>query len=247
MILLRLFKELCELVYYGFKEGTMKILIVEDEIGLADALTQILRKQNYIVDTVYDGLSGLEHIETGIYDFLLIDIMLPEIDGITLLKTIRDMGMSTPVILLSARGDVSDKVSGLDYGADDYVTKPFSIDELLARIRAALRRKMNVVSEDVLRFGNIELNPTNLKLSCEEKELQLILKESKLLELLILRKHAITSKEQMIEKLWGFDSEVEHNNVEVYISFIRKKLTFLDASVRIKTIRNVGYILEVTK
>lgn len=225
----------------------MKILIVEDEIGLADALTQILRKQNYIVDTVYDGLSGLEHIETGIYDFLLIDIMLPEIDGITLLKTIRDMGMSTPVILLSARGDVSDKVSGLDYGADDYVTKPFSIDELLARIRAALRRKMNVVSEDVLRFGNIELNPTNLKLSCEEKELQLILKESKLLELLILRKHAITSKEQMIEKLWGFDSEVEHNNVEVYISFIRKKLTFLDASVRIKTIRNVGYILEVTK
>ena len=247
MILLRLFKELCELVYYGYKEGTMKILIVEDEIGLADALTQILRKQNYIVDTVYDGLSGLEHIETGIYDFLLIDIMLPEIDGITLLKTIRDMGMSTPVILLSARGDVSDKVSGLDYGADDYVTKPFSIDELLARIRAALRRKMNVVSEDVLRFGNIELNPTNLKLSCEEKELQLILKESKLLELLILRKHSITSKEQMIEKLWGFDSEVEHNNVEVYISFIRKKLTFLDASVRIKTIRNVGYILEVTK
>ena len=247
MVLLRLFKELCELVYFSFKEGTMKILIVEDEIGLADALTQILRKQNYIVDTVYDGLSGLEHIETGIYDFLLIDIMLPKIDGITLLKTIRDMGMSTPVILLSARGDISDKVLGLDYGADDYVTKPFSIDELLARIRAALRRKMNVVSEDVLRFGNIELNPTNLKLSCEEKELQLILKESKLLELLIIRKNAVTSKEQMIEKLWGFDSEVEHNNVEVYISFIRKKLTFLNATVRIKTIRNVGYILEVTK
>lgn len=226
-------------------EAHMKILIVEDEIGLADALSQILIKQHYTVDKVYDGQSGLDHMMTGIYDLLLLDIMLPEIDGMSILKTIRSKGNSTPVILLTAKGDVPDKVSGLDCGADDYVAKPFSTDELLARIRAALRRKGEVIQDDALRFGDIELNTTTLCLSCKTKELKLILKESKLLELLLLRKLSVTSKEQIIEKLWGFDTEVEYNNVEVYISFLRKKLLFLESSVRIKTIRNVGYVLEM--
>lgn len=224
----------------------MRILIVEDELHLAEALSQILKKNNYSVDVVHDGESGLDNALSGIYDLLLLDIMLPEMDGITLLKTIREKGMATPVILLTAKGETSDKIAGLDYGADDYVAKPFSTEELLARIRAALRRKGEVVPDDGLKYGDIELNTATLKVTCKSKELKLILKESELLELLIARKSAITSKEQIIEKLWGFDSEVEHNNVEVYVSFLRKKLTFLQSSVRIQTIRGVGYVLEVT-
>lgn len=222
----------------------MRILIVEDEVHLAEALTQILKKNHYSVDAVHDGQSGLDNALSGIYDLILLDIMLPEMDGITLLKTIRSEGMATPVIMLTAKGEISDTITGLDCGADDYVAKPFSTGELLARIRASLRRKGEVIPEDGLRFEDIELNTSTLKLSCNGKELKLILKESELLELLITRRQAVTSKEQMIEKLWGFDSEAEHNNVEVYISFLRKKLNFLNASVRINTIRSVGYVLE---
>ncbi|OZB93625.1 response regulator transcription factor [Paenibacillus sp. XY044] len=224
----------------------MRILIVEDEVNLAEALTQILKKNHYSVDAVHDGQTGLDNALSGIYDLLLLDIMLPGMDGITLLKTIRAEGIATPVIMLTAKGEISDTISGLDCGADDYVAKPFSTGELLARIRAALRRKGEVVPEDGLKFGDIELNTSTLKLSCNGKELKLILKECELLELLMLRKSAVTSKEQMIEKLWGFDSDAEHNNVEVYISFLRKKITFLNASVRISTIRGVGYVLEAT-
>jgi len=195
---------------------------------------------------VHDGRSGFDYAQSGIYDLLLLDIMMPEMDGITVLKKLRSEGNHTPVILLTAKGELSDKVTGLDYGADDYIAKPFATEELLARIRAALRRKGEVVPEDGLKFGDIELNTTQLKLSVQGKEIKLNLKENELLELLIARKQAITSKEQIIEKLWGFDSEVEYNNVEVYISFLRKKLTFLNSAVRINTIRGVGYVLEVT-
>lgn len=223
----------------------MRILIVEDEVHLAEALTQILRKHRYSVDTVHDGQSGLDNALSGIYDLLLLDIMLPEMDGIEVLRTLRQQGVQTPVILLTAKGETDDKIAGLDCGADDYIAKPFVTGELLARIRAALRRKGEaVIPDDGLRFGDLELNPSTLKLSCKGKELKLILKESELLELLISRKQAVTSKEQIIEKLWGFDSDAEHNNVEVYISFLRKKLTFLNASARISTIRGVGYVLE---
>ncbi|MBB6019664.1 DNA-binding response OmpR family regulator [Paenibacillus sp. JGP012] len=224
----------------------MRILIAEDEVHLAEAVSQILKKNNYSVDMVHDGRSGLDYAQSGIYDLLLLDIMMPEMDGISVLKTLRSEGNHTPVILLTAKGELSDKVSGLDYGADDYIAKPFATEELLARIRAALRRKGEVIPEDGLRFGDIELNTTQLKLSVQGKEIKLNLKENELLELLITRKQAITSKEQIIEKLWGFDSDVEYNNVEVYISFLRKKLTFLNSAVRINTIRGVGYVLEVT-
>lgn len=196
----------------------MRILIVEDEVHLAEALTQILKKNHYSVDAVHDGQAGLDNALSGIYDLLLLDIMLPEMDGIALLRTIRAEGIATPVIMLTAKGEISDTIAGLDCGADDYVAKPFSTGELLARIRAVLRRKGEVVPEDGLKFGDIELNTSMLKLSCRGKELKLILKESELLELLMLRKQAVTSKEQIIEKLWGFDSDAEHNNVEVYIS-----------------------------
>lgn len=224
----------------------MRILIVEDEQHLAEALTQILKKQNYSVDAVHDGRSGLDYAQSGIYDLLLLDIMMPEMDGITVLKTLRKEGISTPVIMLTAKGEITDMVTGLDHGADDYIAKPFSSEELLARIRAALRRKGEVIPDDALKFGDIELNTANPKLTVKGKEMKLNLKETELLELLILRKQAVTSKEQIIEKLWGFDSEAEHNNVEVYISFLRKKLTFLNSEVRISTIRGVGYVLEVS-
>lgn len=225
----------------------MRILIVEDELHLAEALSQILKKNNYSVDVVHDGEDGLDYALSDIYDLLLLDIMLPGRDGISILKTIRSKGMAVPVILLTAKGEIPDKIAGLDHGADDYVAKPFSSDELLARIRAAMRRKGEVMPEDALKFGDLELNATNPKLTVRGKEIKLNPKESELLELLIVRKQAVTSKEQIIEKLWGFDSEAEHNNVEVYISFLRKKLNFLGSETRITTIRGVGYVLEEGK
>lgn len=222
----------------------MRILIVEDELPLAEALTQILRKNNYTVDTVNDGESGLDNALSDIYDLIVLDIMLPKMDGISILKHIRKEGISTPVILLTARGEISDKVNGLDSGADDYLAKPFASEELLARIRALSRRKGEVLQENTLKFGDLQLNTSTLKLTKDAKELKLILKESELLELLITRKNSVTSKDLIIEKLWGFDSEAEHNNVEVYISFLRKKLTHLKSKVTINTVRGVGYILE---
>lgn len=223
----------------------MRILIVEDEIHLAEALTHILRKQNYTVDAVNDGRSGLDYALSSIYDIILLDIMLPEMDGISVLKNIRKEGLSVPVIMLTAKGEISDKVNGLDCGADDYLSKPFATEELLARIRAASRRKGEVIQDNSLKFGDIELNTSNLKLSNSSKEIKLILKESELLELLITRKNAVTSKELIIEKLWGYDSEAENNNVEVYISFLRKKLNFMNSNVVINTVRGLGYTLEV--
>lgn len=223
----------------------MRILIVEDEIHLAEALAQILRKNNYTVDTANDGESGLDNALTDIYDLIILDIMLPKVDGITILRNVRQEGISTPIILLTAKGEISDKVAGLDSGADDYLAKPFATEELLARIRAMSRRKGEILQDNTLKFGDIQLNPTTLKLSKGNKEIKLILKESELLEFLISRKNMTTSKEMIIEKIWGFDSEVEHNHVEVYISFLRKKLSFLNSEVKINTVRGVGYVLEL--
>lgn len=222
----------------------MRILIVEDELHLAEALVQILRKNNYTVDMANDGESGLDNALSNIYDLILLDIMLPKMDGITLLKNIRREGLTVPVILLTAKGEISDRVAGLDSGADDYLPKPFATEELLARIRAASRRKGEILPDNTLEYGDITLNTANLKLSAVSKEVKITLKESELLEFLILRKAVPTSKELIIEKLWGFDSEVEHNHVEVYISFLRKKLAFLNSKVGINTVRGVGYILE---
>ncbi|QWU17888.1 DNA-binding response regulator, OmpR family, contains REC and winged-helix (wHTH) domain [Paenibacillus sophorae] len=222
----------------------MRILFVEDELHLTEALTQILKKNNYTVDAVHDGESGLDYALSNIYDLIILDIMLPKMDGINILKNIRKEGLSTPVILLTAKGEISDKVIGLDSGADDYLAKPFATEELLARIRAMSRRKWEVLEDNSLKFGDIELNPSNLKLSRGGKEVKLILKENDLLALFINRKNAVTPKELIIEKLWGIDSNAEYNNVEVYVSFLRKKLAFLHSAVIISTVRGVGYILE---
>jgi len=214
----------------------MRILIVEDELHLAEALTHILRKNNYTVDAAHDGEVGLDNALSNIYDVIILDIMLPKVEG-----------LSTPVILLTAKGEISDRVIGLDSGADDYLAKPFATEELLARIRALSRRKGEVLSDDTLKFGDIGLNTNTLKLSSGTREVKITLKESDLLDLLISRKNFATSKEVIIEKIWGFDAEVEHNHVEVYISFLRKKLAYLSSEVIINTVRGVGYILEVKK
>lgn len=223
----------------------MRILIVEDENRLAEALEHILKKNNYTVDVVYDGEDGLDYIESGIYDVVVLDNMLPKMNGVDILKEIRREGMDVPVIMLTALGEISDKVRGLDAGADDYLAKPFDTDELLARIRALGRRRGEIVADNSLSFGDISLDPSNLKVKYQGGEMELTLKECQLLEYLILHKNMVSSKEQIIEKLWGFDSEAESNHVEVYIHFLRNKLSAISKNVAIATVRGVGYTLKI--
>ncbi|MGM9937009.1 MAG: response regulator transcription factor [Candidatus Ornithomonoglobus sp.] len=221
----------------------MRILIVEDEIRLCEALVQLLKKHHYTVDSENDGEAGLDDALSGIYDVIILDIMLPKLDGLSVLKEIRKNNLNVPVILLTAKGDVSDKVAGLDSGADDYLTKPFNTEELLARVRALGRRRGEIVDADALSCDDISLDTQTLKLTCGASEITLTRKESELLEYLILHKDIISSKEQIIEKLWGFNSEAEANHVEVYVSFLRKKLKRVHSNVQIKAVRGIGYKL----
>lgn len=221
----------------------MRILIVEDEKQLADALTEILRKNNYTVDAVYDGEEGLDFALSQVYDLVVLDIMLPKRDGISVLKEIRKKGLNIPVILLTAKGETEDKVLGLDSGADDYLTKPFKTDELLARLRVLSRRRGEIMPSSILSYGDIELNPHTLGVYCNQKSFKLTLKEAQLLELFIETKNETLSKNRIIEKIWGFDSEADDHYVEVYISFLRKKLLQLNSKISIQTIRGVGYKL----
>ena len=222
----------------------MRILVVEDEIHLAEALAQILKKNNYTVDVSNDGEDGLDNALSGIYDVIVLDIMLPKMNGLDVLENIRSEGFDTPVILLTAKNEISDKVRGLDSGADDYLAKPFNTEELLARIRALGRRRGEIVANtNTISFADITLNTQTLQLTSGANEITLTLKESELLEHLMLHKGLVCSKEQIIEKLWGFDSEAEANQVEVYISFLRKKLTFVHSKAAINTVRGVGYTL----
>jgi DNA-binding response OmpR family regulator len=222
----------------------MRILLVEDEIQLSEALGAMLEKNNYTVDRVFNGEDGLDYILSDIYEVIILDIMLPKMNGLEVLKEARKEGIDTPVILLTAKGEVSDKVTGLDCGADDYLPKPFYTEELLARIRALSRRKGEVLSDNSLVFKDIILNIGTLELSCNDKSVKLTAKESGLLEVLINRSGMISNKDDIISKLWGFESEAEHNNVEVYVSFLRRKFSYLKSKVIIKAIRNMGYILE---
>jgi DNA-binding response OmpR family regulator len=222
----------------------MRILIIEDEMALAEAIAQLLKKNNYITDLIFEGQTGLDYALSNIYDLIILDIMLPNLDGLTLLSALRQEKIMTPVLLLTAKDGIEDKVKGLDYGADDYLSKPFAIEELMARIRALLRRKDVLISSHQLSYGDILLDQQQLLLIKAPTQIKLTLKEANLLELLIHQKGIITSKEYIIEKLWGFDSDAEHNNVEVYISFLRKKLSYLNSSCTIKTTRSLGYSLE---
>ena len=222
----------------------MRILLVEDEKQLSEALQQILIKNKYTVAAVYNGDEGLEYALTGVYDVIILDIMLPKLNGIEILKMIRKRKISTPVILLTAKSSVEDKILGLDSGADDYLPKPFSIDELLARLRALTRRSGDFINENVLEFSDIRLNLSTYEMEVNDNSITLTQKEFDILKYFMQRPKLVVSKDDLITKLWGFDSDIDYNNIEVYISFLRKKLAYVESNVKITTIRRVGYRLE---
>ncbi len=222
----------------------MKLLLVEDEKQLSEALQQILIKNKYTVDAVYNGDEGLDYALTGVYDVIILDIMLPKLNGLEILKMIRKRKISTPVILLTAKGSVDDRILGLDSGADDYLPKPFSPDELLARLRALTRRNGDFINENILEFSDIKLNLSTYDMEVNDNSITLTQKEFEILKYFMQRPKLVVSKDDLITKLWGFDSDIEHNNIEVYISFLRKKLAYVESNVKITTIRRVGYRLE---
>lgn len=222
----------------------MKLLLVEDEKHLSEALTQLLIQNRYLVDAVSDGESGLDCVLTGIYDLVVLDIMLLKIGGLEVLTQMRDQGISTPVILLTAKGETGDKVQGLDAGADDYLTKPFASEELLARIRALLRRKDEFIADHVLKFSDFGLNLDTYELEGNSGRVRLTLKEFEILNYFMQRPNRVVSKDDLIIKVWGYDSEAEYNNLEVYISFLRKKLLHIGTQATISTLRGIGYKLE---
>ncbi len=225
----------------------MRILLIEDEVRLAEAIGQIMKSQKYTIDIFNEGESGLNYGLSGIYDLIILDVMLPKRNGFEILKELRHHQITTPVLFLTAKDEMADKVHGLDLGADDYLTKPFATEELLARVRALLRRHSDVVTDDCLHFEETELNLSTHELGCQDKKVQLGLKEFNILSCLMHHGHQIVTKELLIEKVWGYDAEVDYNNVEVYISFLRKKLQFVKSSMKIKTVRGVGYCLGATQ
>jgi DNA-binding response OmpR family regulator len=228
------------------KEGYfLKVLYVEDEKGMARAVAQVLKKNNYSVDLAHDGERGFDLASSGVYDVVILDIMLPKRNGISILREMRNLNITTPVILLTAKGETKDKISGLDSGADDYLTKPFQTDELMARLRALGRRKDLIVANNTLAYGDIELNYNALDLFGNGQTFHLTLKESQLLELLIINKGQALSTGTIIEKVWGWNSDAEDNHVQVQVAFLRKKLSLLSKRVKIKTVRGIGYMLAL--
>lgn len=222
----------------------MKLLLAEDEQSLSKALTAILEHNGYTVDAVYDGVEALEYLEIGEYDGVILDIMMPRMDGMTALQKIREKGNQVPILMLTAKSEVDDKVAGLDNGANDYLTKPFASKELLARIRAMTRTQTAAVTS-TLQFGNISLDQATKELSSPSGNFHLANKEFQVMELLMSNPKNVIPTERIMEKVWGYDSNAELNVVWAYISYLRKKLTALNADIQIKATRNTGYSLEV--
>lgn len=222
----------------------MRVLIVEDEKGISDGIRTILEKEGYQVDAAFDGLEGQDYIMTGIYDIILLDIMMPYKNGMEVLSEVRKAGISTPVIMLTAKSQTEDRIAGLDCGADDYLAKPFDVGELLARIRARVRNGQ-YNSNDTIIVGDININRNTYMLSCGDMQIKLANKEFALLEYLMMNANHILTKEMLISKVWGLDGEQEYNNLEVYISFLRKKLKFVRSHTKIATTKGVGYSIGV--
>lgn len=221
----------------------MRLLLAEDEKRMAQALCELLRQEKYEVDHFANGADALTAIEGGIYDVIILDVMLPGMSGFEIARRTRRKGIHTPILMLTARAELDDKVEGLDSGADDYLTKPFMTRELLARLRALTRRSYQS-ADGVLRFGDIALDTNTMNLSCGGQSVRLSEKEYKLLEYLTVNHGQILTREQLAVKIWGYDSEAEYNNVEVYLSFTRKKLAFVGSKTEIKAVRGVGYELR---
>ena len=221
----------------------MKILYAEDETALSDAVTEILRHKNYIVDAVFNGQDAMDYIMSEKYDGIILDVMMPQMSGIDVLRTIRSMGINTPVLLLTAKGEVSDKVEGLNAGADDYLAKPFAMPELIARVGALTRRTGEIIPDNMT-MGNVTLNRTLYELSTPSGDVRLSKKEYLMMEMLMKSKDRPISTDSFMTRIWGYDSEAEINVVWVYISYLRKKLQSLDADIQISALRGRGYILE---
>lgn len=221
----------------------MRILLAEDERSLSRAIIALLEKHNYSADAVYDGQEALDYLEAENYDAVILDIMMPKLDGLSVLRTLRERGSQTPVLLLTAKSEVEDKVTGLDSGANDYLTKPFATAELLARIRA-MTRTQSAQTDSRMSFGNITLDQTTYELSSPSGSFRLANKEYQMMELLLRNPRQLIPSERFLEKIWGYDSDVELNVVWVYISYLRKKLTALQADIQIKATRNAGYSME---
>ena len=222
----------------------MRVLIVEDEVRLAETLRDLLDTEHYAADVCHDGESGLDNALSDIYDLVILDVMLPKKDGFSVLRALRQEGKTVPVLMLSARSELSDRVEGLDCGADYYLTKPFEPKELLACVRMLTRRQPEQRVSNVLEYGDLRLEPDTFELACGERSVRLSRKEFDMMELLLRSREMVLTKESLIVKLWGYESDAEDNNVEVYISFLRKKLEHLRSRVKIRTIRMGGYRLE---
>lgn len=227
----------------------MRILMIEDEMAIAEAVAEVLKRHHYLTDLAFDGEQGLDCALSGVYDAVILDIMLPRRDGISVLREMRENNIHTPTILLTAKGQMEDKIKGLDSGADDYMTKPFHTEELLARLRALERRPETFCPQGLLTVGDLTLDPHTLTLACSTSGEQTILspKESQILEVLMRRGRMVSSKELLIEKVWGYDSDADDNHVEIQISLIRKKLAALRCRVKLRTVRGSGYFLEEGK
>ena len=221
----------------------MKLLYAEDEIAMSEAVTDILTYHKYIVDAVYDGADALYYAEHEQYDGIILDVMMPKMSGLEVLTALRQKGIRTPVLLLTAKGEISDRIEGLDAGADDYLPKPFAMGELLARVRAMLRRREEF-TPDILRMGNISLNMQSYALSCAGETVVLPKLEYQMLELLMLNRGIFLSTEDLLTKIWGYDTEAEIGVVWVYISYLRKRLSAMGANVELRAKRGVGYRLE---
>ena len=223
----------------------MRILIIEDEFSLSDVLAAALKKENFVTDCSYDGEDGYLQAMTGIYDAIILDIMLPKMNGYEVLQKLRMEKLQTPILMLTAKSELDDKIQGFDLGADDYLTKPFEIRELIARIWAITRRQ-GIVETSALRYGDLELNLNQCSITQvhSRQSVQLGSKEFQLLELFLRNQNQIITRDQIVEKIWGYEKNAEYNNVEVYISFTRRKLNFIGSGVRIKAIRGIGYTLE---
>ena len=221
----------------------MKILIIEDEKLLADSLKALLEKKGFDVECVYDGESGAEYAETGVYDLLILDVMMPKMDGFEVARSVRAKRCGTPILMLTARSGLEDRIRGLNAGADYYLTKPFDRRELLACVNALLRRQGNQVDE--LSLGNTSLDLSSCTLICGENSVRLSAKEFDVMRFLLQSKDSVLSKEVILAKVWGYDSSAVENHVEVYVGFLRKKLAAIGSDVRIEAVRRLGYRLEV--
>lgn len=222
----------------------MKILIIEDGYSLADAIAETLRKEKFQVKIITNGEDGENEALTNIYDLILLDVMLPKKNGFEILTNLRKEKIDTPVIMLTAKSEISDKLNGLENGADDYITKPFHTRELIARAKVILKRKINIKDTNVLEYSDLKLDLVTCKMCVNDTEIAINGKELDLLEILLLNKNQIVNREILANKIWGYNSEAEYNNVEVYLSFLRKKLKLLKSKVKIKAVRGIGYKLE---